>query len=319
MRSGTPIIFYPQNTTEQVAIPTGSLALLSGETITKVKLSDGTFIPLGGITDITDFGRDLIDLPNITELKILLGTATAWQPTSLTRRVDIDFTSASLGAISSIANAGSLGGDFGQTTSSKQPTGVDFLTYRAASFDGDDSLSGSTAWLVGANYAFFIAFSYDPDPPEQQYLYSGHPITVRAAHSVGSRNTTGNLVGPAHKSSDTWYAGNGSTANYGNIDFVYCSYDGSNFHTKFNGSIDSIVANTAVPDTGYNTVGAIGAANIGSEYAYNLKGKIFRVIGFSSHQSDTDIAKMEGWAAWNFGRTSMLPANHPYKNVRPIV
>jgi len=317
VRSGFAGIYYPQTATEQTSVPIGKMALLSGETVVKVKLSDGTFIPLGGITDITDFGRDLIDLPNITELKILLGTATAWQPTALTRRVDVDFTNVSLGAIASITNTGSVGATFYQATEADKPTGIDFLTYRGASFDGTNHMTSENAWNVTANYAFFIVFSYDAEPPEQQYLYSGFSVlTSKVPHTVGSRNTSGNLIGAAHFVNDVWHSGNGSSANYGSIDFVYCSYDGANFHTKFNGRTDSLVADATAPDVGYNTLGVIGASD---EYDKNLKGKIFRVIGFSSHQSDADIAKMEGWAAWAFDRVSELPTGHTYKTIRPII
>ena len=203
MRSGFVGIYYPQTTTEQTSVPVGKLALLSGETVVKVKLSDGTFIPLGGITDITNFGRELIDIPNVTELKILLGMSTAWQPTTLTRRVDVDFTSASLGAISGITNTGSIGATFYQDTEANKPTGVDFLTYRGASFDGTDHMVSENAWNVTATYAFFIVFSYDAEPPDQQYLYSGFSVlNSRVPHTVGSRNTSGNLIGAAHSVND---------------------------------------------------------------------------------------------------------------------
>ena len=316
MRKGYTTIHYPKDATDQGNVPAGSLALLSGETVIKVKLSDGTFIPLTGVSDITEFGRDIVDLANITELKVLLGLATAWQPTALTRRVDVDFTSVGIGAIESVNNTGSISGVFSQVTTSKQPTGVDFLTYRGASFDGTDYMSGQNGWNVTTNYAFFIVFSYDYTPPEQQYLYAGHSITGRIPHAVGSRSTTGNLIGPSHNISDVLHVGSGIEPNYGAIDFIYCSYDGANFHTKLNGSVDSLVADTAAPEPGYNTIGVIGTNGSYTDY---LKGKIFRVIGFATHQSDTDIAKMEGWAAWEFDRVDMLPSNHTYKNVRPLV
>ena len=316
MRKGYTTIHYPKDSTEQSNIPAGSLAILSGETLIKVKLSDGTFIPLTGVSDITEFGRDIVDLANLTELKVLLGLSTAWQPTALTRRADIDFTSVSLGAIASVNNTGSMGSVFYQDTTTKQPTGVDFLTYRGASFDGTDNLGSNVAWNVTTNYAFFIVFSYDPSPPEQQYLYAGHSISGRMPHEIGSRSTTGNLIGPSHNLSGVLHVGSGSAPNYGSIDFIYCSYDGTNFHTKLNGNADTMVADAVAPEPGYNTLGVIGASGT---YTNNLKGKIFRVIGFATHQTDSDIAKMEGWAAWNFDRVDMLPSNHTYKNIRPLV
>ena len=265
------------------------------------------------LSNMSAFGRDFSELADVDEAQQALGVTPAWSPANLTRHIDVSFSGSALGSISSVANTGSFGGTMAGTGGSR-PTGVDFLTYRAASFDGvDDGLTSSVQWNLGTRYAFFVVFSHDATPPTQQTMLSSSLITSQIGYTIGSRNTTGDLPGPAHLNT-VWRAGAGATVNYGAIDFLYGSYDGTNFHTKFNGGADVTVAQTSDPSNSA-WFGILGRRGDATQF---FKGKILRAVGWDAHQADSDVSRLEGWAAWSFNRVNVLPSNHPYKFIRPL-
>lgn len=51
----------------------------------------------------------------------------------------------------------------------------------------------------------------------------------------------------------------------------------------------------------------------------NLTGEIACILGGSKAPSAAELQKLFGWAAHKYGLTSKLPANHPYKNLAPMI
>jgi len=80
-----------------------------------------------------------------------------------------------------------------------------------------------------------------------------------------------------------------------------------------NGTIETGTFNTSTVFDGTSPL-RIGANPNGLDF---LNGEIQKVVITSTAPSDTIMRKLEGWAAWSTGLTSLLPSDHPYKTVGP--
>lgn len=80
--------------------------------------------------------------------------------------------------------------------------------------------------------------------------------------------------------------------------------------------------------TAYSTAGAgmvatpamTGAVRLGGywDHGFSFDGHIAEVVYYSKVLSPSDLAKVEGYLAWKWGRVGDLPAGHPYKSALPV-
>ena len=249
-----------------------------------------------------------------------------WTPDGLTRAIDIDFTTPSIGALSTIENTGTLGGNATQATGTNQPIidDADASGIRGCSFDGvDDYLTSSNIWELGQTFALFCVFRYNSFSNAGSLFSDGFTGDSNVSYIMGVNSLSGTWVSAnrfgAGYYNGAWRSSVGSTRyTAGSVGFAYGARDSSNqLVTSVYGETPILVAQ--LTDVSTTTV----PTNIGGAWSNPPNGRanarIFRILGFSSNPSISDIASLEGWAAWKFGRTTELPTEHTYKNVPPII
>lgn len=144
---------------------------------------------------------------------------------------------------------------------------------------------------------------------------------LRTAFSYGSgvnyRGVDREIVG-----ADSRFAPRMGTANYldSSTDFTGLAivgdrHDGTKVHGRING-IKTIPA--SLPDTSLNTPTTRGRILAGSNNTPSQFGKYdIRHIFVTKALSETKAYRLEGWAAWDVKMQTILPGDHPYRNVRP--
>lgn len=78
----------------------------------------------------------------------------------------------------------------------------------------------------------------------------------------------------------------------------------------------SIKTASVTPGTADNDAYMFARPNFGDRYLY---GAIREVVVYAGAASDDDIARLQGYAAWDNGTTGDLPSNHPYKLAAPTI
>ena len=277
--------------------------------------------------DLTSFGQLANTSSSVESFLLNTGIAKLWTPSDLTRAIDIDFSSAPLGTLTTITNTGSLGGNAAQATGSRQPVIItDLNGVKCCSFDGiDDFLESSIAWPLGTHYALFAVYRYVATGQNKMIISDVHTPDGNISYCMGFDNATGehtstaNSIGGAHFNG-SWRAGASTGYTAGNFGFHFAQYDGVNIANKSNGGTTVNTAQVSDPAGAQTTLTRICADwNTATVDYSNVR--IFRILGFvagAGLSADT-IERLEGWAAWTHGQQALLPTTHTYRYKRPLV
>lgn len=222
-----------------------------------------------------------------------------WTPEALARAIDLNFEWAALGALSSIPNTGSLGGNAAQTAVAERPLIVDVNGRRGAQFDGISSwLESSASWALGAaGFGIFAVFKYtsgDGYLISEEYTGADGDVLYTMGYKTGTNLYFGHFNG-AWKESNTVSTPNGSMV------IAVGNFDGVNQNIRLFG-VDNKRAETSFGDgttslktrIGRRWDGALGAAS-------NLSMTLFRVIVKSGAFTAAEIEKLESWAQNHYG------------------
>jgi hypothetical protein len=109
------------------------------------------------------------------------------------------------------------------------------------------------------------------------------------------------------------YIGSNMFISY-SVPFMYSSVlDGASNSPFLNGTAGSGAASSG--NFGFTTFG------LSSSFGLNIqrnKGFLFEVVVYATPLAASNRQRIEGYLAWKWGMTANLPANHPFKTVRPL-
>lgn len=91
---------------------------------------------------------------------------------------------------------------------------------------------------------------------------------------------------------------------------------GNDYLGRYNGNetVNSVVGvGASVPATSRLSIGNVYGGSQG------INADLFEVAIFPIGMSRSNQQRMEGWVAWTYGQTALLPAAHPYKSAAPMV
>lgn len=250
-----------------------------------------------------------------------------WTPADMTRAIDADFTGLAAGAVSSVANTGSLGGTFGQAVTGAQPAiAADASGVNGAVFDGTaDFLESSIALPLGQNYSLFVAVR--PTLPNGGTIigevFAGDGNITYTIGYLGMPGGTGShiassLLQGGHYNG-AWRA-RGAAANSvsGAIDVGLITFDGANHNLRRFGT-DNTVAQTSLPSATANSektrIGRRWDAGTPDFYG----GTIFRCVGKAGVFTTDEMERLEGYAAHLLGASASLTTAHKYKNAPSLL
>jgi len=248
-----------------------------------------------------------------------------WTPSLLTRAIDIDFSTPELGALSTLANTGTLGGNVVQATGSKQPTidVADATGVKGCLFDGvDDELRSSIALPLGTAYTLFGVFRQNasgvqtPIFTDEYTPDSNINYAMGVSTGTGEYTATANTFGGGHFNG-AWRKTTGLGYTLGSFGFAAVRYDGANMKLRLNGDTEQLTAQTSNPSVS-TSVMHIGSNYYATPTAYTNM-RLFRILGFTSAITDGNVENLEGWSAWNHNQVGLLSSGHTYKNVPPII
>lgn len=220
-----------------------------------------------------------------------------------------------LGAVSTWPNPGT-GGDFLQATAGSQPTvvAVPALGNRRAALFADDFMETAANISLGTNYGLFAVFMITSLAETNQFIlseiYAGG--TVEYTFGVqGSQFFAGHFNG-------AWRQHGVGTAVITTPYIMAASYNGANISIAIDGATATSTAQTSNP-----SLAEAGNIRLGRRWdgvADIFDGHIACVVAKSGAAfTATELAQLEGWAAWYYGRVSALPVGHTYKTVPPMI
>lgn len=217
-----------------------------------------------------------------------------------------------LGAVATWANPGT-GGDFTQATTTSQPTveAVAALGGRRAALFADDFMEAANISL-GTAYGLFAVF-IPANVTTNQYIltevFGGS--TVEYTFGIQTNFFVGHYNG-------AWRQHTVGTPVANTPYIIVAGYDGANMTIKIDGGTASTVAQTSNP-----ILTEAGNIRLGRRWdgtADIFDGHIACVVAKrNSYFTAAELAQLEGWAAWYYGRVSVLPAGHTYKTVPPMI
>ena len=277
----------------------------------------------------TSFGMLANNSSSVESFLFNTGIAELWTPGKLTRAIDLNFSKSdlSLGALSTIVNTGSLGGNAQQATGDRQPSIIDTdpTGLKCCAFDGvNDFLQSSIAWQLGTHWALFAVYRYITTGQNRGLIsdvFTGDNAIsyfLGFDNAAGENTLTANSIGGAHHNG-VWRNSSANAYTAGNFGFHFAQYDGVNVANKSNGGTTLNTAQTSDPNGVQTTLTNIGADWNTTPTDYSNV-RIFRIIGFvagTGLSADT-IERLEGWAAWTYGQQALLPTSHTYRYKRPL-
>lgn len=220
-----------------------------------------------------------------------------------------------LGALASWINPGT-GGDFAQATVGSQPTieAVAALAGKRAALFADDFMEAANISL-GTRYGLFAVFIPAVSVATQYILselYGGATVEYTfglqsskffSGHFNGGWRTQ-EAVSPLPVVGTPYILSGG--------------YDGTNIRISVDGAAETLAAQTSDPIlTEANTI-RLGRRWDGTGDIFD--GHIACVVAKrNAYFTATELAQLQGWAAWYYGRVAALPVGHTYKNTPPLI
>ena len=246
------------------------------------------------------------------------------------------------GTCSAISNLGAMGssGDFLQSTAGSRPAilSAELNGKNVLSFDGtDDVLTCNTAEGRGifANvpaawvFAVYKKRTADAAPTARYLLYTGIPAGAVRFGLLCANSAAGMANKPLMYARRLDADSPASLPSPNSVSGNYClSFAHANFSTRAgvmreNGAqvaskatLTAAAGNTSntSPPTSYPP--AVGAFVTGS-FASDVD--IACLLIGNTNPSADEVAKLEGWAAHNWGLAASLPVGHPYKTTAPTI
>lgn len=207
-----------------------------------------------------------------------------------------------------------------------QATGASQPAYNATGLNGFPTITGDglatnlAMATVPAGFASGASPSWILVVTSQAALVAD--TTVRKAYAYGnqsvahgSRQLDRVVVSAANRgsSNDTTTTVNDTTVDFSGIHVAIARFSGTSNGISVDGNTEvTAAAALATTNTRMRAFADLAAVPVGF---YN--GSITHIIVGNGVLSDSDKAKLEGWALWSIGEQALLPPGHPYASHRP--
>lgn len=218
-----------------------------------------------------------------------------------------------IGAVATWENPG-IGGDFTQATVASQPTveAVVALGNKRAVLFADDFMEATNISL-GTAFGLFAVF-VPTNVTTNQYILAEIYGGATVEYTFGIQSSVffvGHFNG-------AWRQHTVGTPVAATPYIMLAGYDGANISIKLDGGTASTIAQTSNPVLTEPSNIRLGRRWDGTADIFD--GHIACVVAKrNAYFSATEIAQLEGWAAWYYNRIAILPAAHLYKTTPPLV
>ena len=246
--------------------------------------------------------------------------STAWGPEDLSGGVDLwlDADDAATFTLSgsTVSQWNDKSGHLrhaGQATVANQPARTaSVMNSRAAVvFDGtNDSLPFDGSFVVNSDYSAAVAVARSSNQ-SANYFLAGTTWADNQMLSLGWRFNTSLTHAQFNNDYDMTVSGYSGSPTNQVMTFRHSTTGGKS--TWIDGGTSGLAASGTSGST--TSLSGWGGSSVGRLSNNYFNGRVGEIVMMASALSTTDRQKLEGYLAWKWGTTSLLPSNHPYKTL----
>lgn len=210
--------------------------------------------------------------------------------------------------------AGRINGNVvSQATTANQPgySSTTMNSLPGMNWDGTATVLSIASISLSPNWSAFIAAAPNNLIGIHNLMDADGTAAPRIAQYLRSNGTV--LESIAFNTAVSTFTGSQGTITNNSVNLYYGQNSGISIVTSLNGTLGSPTAITGTPQSGTHLMalgagtGVFFAGQTGDFFLFNI------ALSTNTRQC------LEGWAAWRYNASTILPAGHPYKSAPPTI